>query len=405
MRKWTPLKRHPGIYEYTTAKGKRYGTRRSYTNAYKEHHEWTRSGFINWRDADIELKQFESDLASGKLSTSTTHKVTVGEYYQRLSERKVKLGQWNVETAANIDSVWRTHFKDTFGNMKIDQLDRHTYQHFIDGLVMKGYAKTTIFTINATMQRIMNDAEINNVIFKNQLKRIEIIGAKGPKSKDLSEQDYNKLLKTAKEIFPRYRYGILALLTLGERREELLGLQYSSFEFSKDENGDELCAISFKTGRTARKKNGGNLKTPASYRTIYVSGEMCDIIHYMIDESKRICTKFNKQITKDSFLIINRYTGEPAEASLPNHLLKKLEEVTGIHSSPHIFRHFFATMAMTNGEPDTDVMHWLGHSSVIMTQSYTRANKRGSLNVFKGMEGTLLDNQTISSSKPKDRGL
>lgn len=287
--------------------------------------------------------------------------------------------------------------------MRIDQLDRQTYQHFIDDLVTRGYAKTTIFTINATMQRIMNDAEVNNVIFKNKLKKIEIIGAKGPKSKDLSEQDYRALLKTAKEIFPKYRYGILALLTLGERREELLGLQYSSFDFLQDDQGNELCAISFKVGRTARKKDGGNLKTPASYRTIYVSGEMCVIARYMIQESKRICAKFNKQITEDSFLIVNRYTGEPAEASIPNHLLKKLEEVTGIHTSPHIFRHFFATMAMTNGEADTDVMHWLGHSSVMMTQSYTRANQRGSLNVFKGMESTLLGDRKDSS--PESKGL
>jgi len=63
--KWTPLKRHSGIYEYPTAKGKRYGVRRSYTNAYKEHHEWTHSGFTNWHEADIALKQFESDLANG----------------------------------------------------------------------------------------------------------------------------------------------------------------------------------------------------------------------------------------------------------------------------------------------------------------------------------------------------
>lgn len=392
MRKWTPLKRHPGIYEYPTAKGKRYGTRRGYKDAYRKKREWTRSGFTNWRDADIALKKFESDLVTGKLTTSASHKITIGEYYDQLAKRKTKLGQWNIETAASNDSVWRTHFKDRFGNTKIDQLDRPTYQHFIDGLVTRGYAKSTIYTINSTMQRIMNDAEINNVIFKNQLKQIEIIGAKGPKSKDLSEEDYKTLLQTAQEIFPKYSFGILALLTLGERREELLGLQYNSFEFSTDDNGKEICAISFRTGRTARKKDGGNLKTPASYRTIYVSGEMCNVAHYMIRQSKNICAKFGKQITDDSFLIVNRYTGEPAEASLPNHLLKKLERETGIHTSPHIFRHFFATMAMTNGEADTDVMHWLGHSSVVMTQSYTRANKRGSLNVFEGMEGTLLGN-------------
>lgn len=56
-------------------------------------------------------------------------------------------------------------------------------------------------------------------------------------------------------------------------------------------------------------------------------------------------------------------------------------------------------MTLTNGQVATDVMHWLGHSSLQMTQSYTHENVRGALNVFDGMALTLLGN---SADEKKD---
>ena len=77
-----------------------------------------------------------------------------------------------------------------------------------------------------------------------------------------------------------------------------------------------------------------------------------------------------------------------------NKVLNTVGKAAGIHITPHIFRHYFATMALTNGQVATDVMHWLGHSSLQMTQSYTRENVRGALNVFNGMAPNLLGNST-----------
>lgn len=60
-RQWKPLKRHPGIYEYETKRGKKYGIRRSYTDINHKYRTWSKSGFITWRDADIELKKIRSN--------------------------------------------------------------------------------------------------------------------------------------------------------------------------------------------------------------------------------------------------------------------------------------------------------------------------------------------------------
>lgn len=39
-RQWKPLKRHPGIYEYETKRGKKYGIRRSYTDINHKYRTW-----------------------------------------------------------------------------------------------------------------------------------------------------------------------------------------------------------------------------------------------------------------------------------------------------------------------------------------------------------------------------
>ncbi|MFC6180309.1 tyrosine-type recombinase/integrase [Lactiplantibacillus daowaiensis] len=397
MRGWKALKKHPGLFEYETKKGKKYGIRRGYTNADHKTVYWSKSGFTNWREADISLKQFEAKLSAGELTESLTGDVTLESYYQKIKKRNVELGKWRPNTVLQKEAYWKNHLSPIFGKKRLSDITRQSYQHFIDGLIKKGYAKNTIVTTNSLMQIIMNDAELNDVIPKNKLRSISIDGGAQPADVSLNEKDFDTIMKKAKEIFSPYKYGMILLLTLGERREELVGLRYSSFKFDKW-NGEDICAITFSTGRTRGEINGGALKNESSYRTIYVRGEMEKLCRYMITASKNICARVNRHITEDSFLLVNDKTGMPVYPAYPNKLLEKVQKETGIHVHPHVFRHYFATMAMTSGQVETDVMHWLGHSSLKMTQSYTRENVRGALNVFDGMQPTLLVDNKIDKN-------
>ncbi len=400
MRKWTPLKRHPGIYEYPTAKGTKYGVRRGYTDSYHKHQQLVKSGFLTWRDADVFLKKFESDLATGILTNSASKKITLETYYKNLLKRKQEMGAWRPATVQQKENYWNTHLKSAFGGQRIDEIKRQPYQHFIDQMVKDGYAMNTIKTCNSIMQIIMNDAEVNNIIMKNPLRHIEIIGAKKPKSQDLSEKQYAEVMKTAKEIFTPYKFGMILLLSLGLRREELVGLRYNSFEFSRW-NDEEICAITLTTGRTRYEPDGGGLKNDSSYRTLYVRAEFCKLCHFMIDFSKGIRTRLNQSINDDDFLIVNDRTGIPVFPSYPNKLFEKIKRITGIPVHPHTFRHYFATMALTSGRVETDVMHWLGHKNIEMTQDYTRQNVRGALGVFDGMQSILTDDDSNDPSADK----
>lgn len=388
MRKWTPLKRHPGIYEYNTDKGKRFGTKRSFKSATGRRKYWSKSGFMTWRDADISLKKFEADLASGTLTESMTQTILLKQYFETVKKRKLAMNIWRQTTADQKDHYWK-RISPVFGDTPIGDIKRQPYQRFIDRLVKEGLARTTIVTINSVMQILMNDAEHNNVITKNPLKSIEITTKRRPRSQSLTEDDFRRLMYAAKDILLPYQYGMFVLLTLGERREELMGLRLGSFQFA-ERDGNEICAIKFDLSRTRNDPNGGPLKNPSSYRTIYVTGQYCDTCHFMINQCLSICRKHNIIPDENTFLILNEVTGDPYYPEYPEKITSNLQKATGIQIHPHTLRHFFATHALSSGQSSTDVMHWLGHSSIATTVDYTRENERGALTLFEGMQSTLL---------------
>ena len=45
---------------------------------------------------------------------------------------------------------------------------------------------------------------------------------------------------------------------------------------------------------------------------------------------------------------------------------------TGIHVTPHLLRHTWATMALNDGLPPEVIQHQLGHSSILTTEKYSR---------------------------------
>lgn len=188
----------------------------------------------------------------------------------------------------------------------------------------------------------------------------------------------------------KYQFAMIYLLSLGERRGELMGLRKSSFKFQRDEvNQKDLCQITFNLNRTRANPEGGPLKTKSSYRSIWVSGTVVELLHYVMAFSDRIWLKCGGKADKDHFIWLTPSSGRPYAPDHPNKIMEKMSDECGIRVHPHLLRHHFATKACSDRIPDMDVMHWLGHRNLQMTDSYTRATPEGALNVFKRISKDL----------------
>lgn len=393
MKDWKPMLKHQNLYSYETKYKTKYGIRKAYYNDVHKRVEFTKSGFETWREADIVLQQFKTDLASGKIGGSSTSRITLNDYFDKFKTRAVKLNIWRPETVRTKDSIWGKNYKNTLGSLEIGKLKRERYQNFIDELVQQGKSITTIKGIDSLMQVLMNDADRKDIITKNKLKGISINGAKPPKNQTVETVDYNSFMIAAEKILTKYQLSIIYLMTIGVRRSEVCGFRLQSFEFSKDKNGIETCAIKIDMSRTRSTPNGGPLKTKSAYRTNYVSGPILDWIHYAVTKSKQIKLRFGHPLQPADFLFMNALTGEIIHAEYVTRLFSRVSKESGVKLSPHSFRHYFATVAQNDADiSGTAVMHWLGHSSVNMTNSYTRGTKEGSLKVMNGMRQDLFDN-------------
>jgi integrase/recombinase XerD len=93
----------------------------------------------------------------------------------------------------------------------------------------------------------------------------------------------------------------------------------------------------------------------------------------VIEAVKKYMTEFEKQISENNYLFVNRLGKRLSEQSVRN-MVAKYADKAGVaqHITPHMFRHSFATLLL---EEDVDIrciQKMLGHSSILTTQIYTQ---------------------------------
>lgn len=396
VRKWKEVPHHPNVYRYETRRGTRYGIRRVYTDSEGKRREFTRSGKMSWRDAESILKKFEDDYVNGNLKTLSNAATTLGNYFDKLSARKLKYKAWRQSTYDAHVRYFNNHIRPVFGNKRMQEITRAQYQAFIDHLDdEKHMGVTTIRSIHRIMMETVNAAVTEDVLDKNRLKRVEIHGHQA-KPVDLSREDFERWITTAEKILNKYDYALIKAATLGMRRGEILGLRVSSIKFARDQvNNTEIAAIKIDMQRGVDYPTGGPLKTSTSNRTIWASGDVVDLLHYAILASKNIRKRNCAPATATQWLWVNRYGNAASYAYLVERM-SAVNDATGLKIRPHMLRHYFATQAIAANTPQAEVMHYLGHKNMQMTFDYTRATEQSSLKVFKNFTETI--------SKETDKG-
>lgn len=386
MRNWRPVSKHLNIYEYDTKSGKKYGVRRGFTDEKGKYNEFTKSGFRTWRDADIELKKFENALNTNSANPIIGERKTLDEVFNAVRDFRISAGIWKTGTAKNMTNYYKRYLSPVFGNQQIGKIDRLRYEKFLNDLGKKNLAHTTIRTINSVMQSILNFAVTHDWLMKNRLQHPVMPDGRNAKNKTIEAQDYKKWLETAQSALSKYEFAIILLSTLGARRGEIMGLRMQDLEFSGNN-----CAISWTINRTADEPLGTTLKTKSSYRTNVVSGLMVDNLRFLIRHAKEIKANHNAILNKTDFMLLNEDTGSPMHPYSLNHFFNKVNRKSGLHFTPHMLRHYFATEGMSNPKvADVDIMHWLGHTNLSMTTDYTRLTKENSLNTYGTLEGKII---------------
>lgn len=357
------------IYTYETKKGKRYYVRRNFKlNGKKK--EATASNLKTLAEARHALAEIENKIANNEYDPKKN--MTVNDYWEIYSENRIKTGRWAPDTIRNKNNLFKVHFEKRYGQTRLVDINRQEYEVFI-AKMLKKYSRTTVVQTSAILEAMLTDAEVNGYIDKNLILKIYVGDSSiNQRDKRLSVEKFQNWDRCAKKVLSTYDYTMVRLTYFGLRVSEVLGIKFSSLKLV-----DGRYRIFLNESRTKGRPSGGKMKTKQSERYVFVDKETTALLDLAIKETKRIAKKAGIILNKESFLFIDdgskckRLFGKPVVYTRISVIFQKVSKAIGIHVSPHMMRHFFATQGQIAGVPVEHMAAALGHSTSYMTQKYT----------------------------------
>ena len=226
---------YPNIYKYETKKGTRYQVRRAYViNCVPG--EFDKSGFKTMIAARAKLREIEEFIEKEEFGMISNPNITLDEYYQKYKEKRIVRKEWTSDSLSSIDSHYRNHLSNRYGQTPLKKIDRHSYELYLNEMLHdEGLAEESVKTYHHLMCAILNDAVRSGVLERNRLSYVKIRkdGAK-PKPKNIDLANYNLFMDKAKEILTKQNYAMLYLTTFGLRRGEIMGLTQKNVVFRPD---------------------------------------------------------------------------------------------------------------------------------------------------------------------------
>ena len=237
----------------------------------------------------------------------------------------------------------------------LESINHLLLRRFLAVLRSKNYSKTTIArklaSIRSFFKFLIREGEL--VANPFEMLRTPKQDKKLPYFLSISEVDV--LLKTpdCSNVMGLRDMAIMeTLYSTGIRVSELVGLDESNIDFF---------AGMIKVQGKGKKE-----------RLVPIGSHAIKAINEYIDSKSKSKKKEENKVSRSEPLFLNRFGGRLTARSVARSLDKYLK-VSGVNllTSPHTFRHSFATHLLDKGADLRSVQEMLGHSSLSTTQIYT----------------------------------
>ena len=248
----------------------------------------------------------------------------------------------------------------------LESVNHLLLRRFLAVLRSKNYSKTTIArklaSIRSFFKFLIREGEL--VANPFEMLRTPKQDKKLPHFLSITEVDV--LLKTpdSSTVMGLRDMAIMeTLYSTGIRVSELVGLDEGSIDF---------IAGMIKVQGKGKKE-----------RLVPIGSPAIKAINEYIDSKSMSKKKEEKSVSRSEPLFLNKYGGRLTARSVARSLDKYLK-VSGINllTSPHTFRHSFATHLLDKGADLRSVQEMLGHSSLSTTQVYTHITTERLKNVY-----------------------
>ena len=360
---------YPGVFWYDTkTKGKLYAIRIRYKDQYEGWKEKPEQGFKTLKVARARKRELE-ELLDNNPAAIENNKTTFREWGEKYFE--LLSPTWSHDTILNFNSAFYKHLAELH-NILLVKLTKAVYQNHINYLLFeRDYAESTVKRNHTIAMAIINSAVDHDILVKNKLRNISIHKLSIPKKKFLEIDELRKIDKVASETLNVAGYACYALLRMGWRRSEVMGLIAEGVKVI-DNNTVDVSVLETR-GRYIERATP---KSKTAYRTIRLKGDFATAVIKAVELSKKIHYDNNTTFTDKSRILINK-RGITRHRNYPMEVCNKLSTKTKIAIHPHKLRHTLVTHARQKGVNLVNIQEWVGHADIRTTLLYTHATDEG----------------------------
>lgn len=246
------------------------------------------------------------------------------------------------------------HIHEIFGNLRLKDISRRTYQERMNLFAMK-HAKRTVSCFHKQIRASILDALDEQIIVLDFTRKVVIKGNDHLKKSKIS-LNYDQWKKLIKNLDPHCSSDVIIYIAAvtGMRYGEVLGLTIKDIDLDNNEI-DVNKTWDYKYG-TGFKKT----KTKTSMRIIPIDVHSSRFLKIYIDDSTN---------EPNTTLFMNDSGRTYVSAEINKHLTKKLNYLNLPRITFHGLRHTHASILLYQGVTVLSVSKRLGHSNITTTQS------------------------------------
>lgn len=335
------------------------------------------------QDAELEGSQVYAKLVKEKSSNfveidrNITLEELINEWFKTYKENKL-----SSNTIISYRWAMENYIIPVLGFIQVTKINRLMYQKFINSLINKEYAVSTVKLIHSVVNNCLSFALHDlRLIDYNPTEKIVI---KANTKKELvtehkmyySNEELTKLYKTAKDTEKAVIADLILFLPrTGLRIGEALGLMVEDYN---EENGTLTINKQLLNRATQTNIIFAKTKTETSNRTIYVDTETEKIIKRRILDNKKAKLRHPEIECQYNFLFA--YLNKPIMHSRFRYALTRISSRAGVENyrgrSAHAFRHTHVKNLVEAGVPEVTIQQRIGHSKdSTVTKQYMHSDE------------------------------
>lgn len=328
---------------------------------------------------------FENDCKAGKVKTRKEEKEAAElerEEREKAEKDKVTFRRFCNESflpairarasqtsAYNYELQLKKHIFPVLGGLEMTEIRAGDINQLLRQILAEGKSDAVAVKTYTIIRSVMKMAYADELIERNPMERVDRPHKRKQNGeagdvKSCTAEELRRLCEALREEPYLWQVLVRLLIDSGLRIGECVGLLWENLNFEKN----MICvngALKYTPDKGIVRSSTKNGKS----RSFGVDPEVMEMLRVLRDRQA-----FSRE---SAYVFVNEKTGLPLHPDSPRRFIKQLGEKCGIKGlHPHMLRHSFASVAITNGADIASVSEKLGHSDKAVTlRMYTHADE------------------------------